>query len=127
MLVLVSILGGITLSVGAEALESYKLDKAARILASDLRETREKAIAENKWQQVKFFPSANMYRLSDAGVQNEDVQLEEGIVLKNGYLEISFYPTGTPSIGATIILGNRKGKVLKVIVAPVTGRVRISS
>ena len=124
---LVSILGGISFSVGSQALESYKLDKAAKILSSDLREIREKAIAENTWQQVKFFPSTNMYRLLGAGAPIEDVQLEQGIVLKSGYLEISFYPTGTPSTGTTIILGNSKGKVLKVIVAPVTGRVRISS
>lgn len=127
VLLVISILGAISFSVGADALENYKLDKAAKLLVSDLRELQAKAMAENIWQQVKFFPSANKYRLSRAGVLIQDVQLEKGIILKSGNLDISFYPTGAPSVGATIILGNSRGKEVKVIIAPVTGRVRISS
>ncbi len=127
VLLLISILGSVSFSVGAQTLDNYRLEKAAKQLVSDLRETREKAIAENVWQQIKFYPSSNMYRILKAGVRVEDVTLDKGVTLKSGYLDISFYPTGVPSVGATIILGNNRGKELKVIIAPVTGRVRISS
>lgn len=124
---LVSVLGGIGFSAGAETLDNYRLEKAAKILASDLRETREKAVAENAWQQIKFYPDANLYRILRSGVWVQDVQFEKGVTLKSGTIDISFYASGVPSAGATIILGNNRGKELKVIIAPVTGRVRISS
>jgi hypothetical protein len=37
-----------------------------------------------------------------------------------------FYPNGVPSMGGTITLKNKRGKVLYVIMTPVTARVRIS-
>lgn len=127
VLIVLSIFGGISFSVGASALDNYKLDRSAQILVSDLREAREKALDENVWQEVKLFSSTNSYRLLRSGVPQQDVVLDNGVVLKSGNLDISFYPSGSPSVGATIILANKRGKELKVIIAPVTGRVRLLS
>ena len=127
VLVIVSVLGSISFSLSAEALDNYRLEKAAKILLSDLRELHEKAVTENVWQQVKFYPSVNKYSIWRSGVWVEDVQLAKGIILESGAINISFYPTGIPSEGATIVLGNSRGKEFRVILAAVTGRVRLSS
>jgi len=37
-----------------------------------------------------------------------------------------FYPNSVPSMGGTITLKNKRGKILYVIMTPVTARVRVS-
>lgn len=124
---LISILGSFSFSLGARTLEDYKLNKAAKILVADLRETREKALTENVWQQFKVFAGVNKYRISKVGAPVQDVQLEKGVTFLTGNLDLSFYPSGTPSGGTTIVLCNRNGKQARIIIAPVTGRIRLSS
>lgn len=112
--------------MGLTTLDNYRLEKTARLLVSDLRETEQKAVTENIWHEVQFYPDSNMYRITRAGTRLTDVHLDSGVKLINREFDISFYPTGTPSGGATVILGNQRGKQVRVIIAPVTGRVRLS-
>ncbi len=123
---LLSIGSGIFFAVGVRTLDNYRLEKTAKILVSDLREARERAITENQWQEIRFYPAANMYRIVRSGARLSDVSLEPGVELENAALSIAFYPTGSPSEGATILLRNKRGKQLKVVVAAVTGRVRLA-
>ncbi len=126
VLVLVSVLGGIAFSLGTATLDDYRLDRNARLLLSDLRESREKAIAENVWQEIKVYPSVNMYRLLSAGQRVRDLTLATGIRFVSGPMDFYFDPRGIPSQGETIILANQRGRSLRIILAPVTGRLRIS-
>jgi prepilin-type N-terminal cleavage/methylation domain-containing protein len=125
VLLIVSIIGTVSFAVGAETLDNYRLDKAAKLLVSDLREAREEAITENVWQEIRFFPYANMYRIVRAGVRVNDVQLETGIELYAPQ-KVTFYPSGSPAEGVTLTLTNKRGKQLQIVVAAVTGRVRLA-
>ncbi|HEX3014930.1 MAG TPA: prepilin-type N-terminal cleavage/methylation domain-containing protein [Desulfobacteria bacterium] len=122
-LAIIGIMSAMSIGIGPRMLDNYRLDKDTRILVSNLRETREKAMAENMWHEVKLYESINGYQILRAGQLLEQVEFDQGITLQ-GYNDIKFNPNGSVSLGATIILETRSGKQAKVIIAP-AGRVRI--
>jgi type II secretory pathway pseudopilin PulG len=97
---------------------------AANGLLDDLRETQQAAIASNTWHKVKFFPYANQYKIYKESKLIRSVDLPPHVRLDNSPPDLTFLPTGAPSIGVTVMLaaGNSKKNV---IVAPVMGRIRL--
>jgi len=104
--------------------ESRVLAQASTQLLSDLRDTRQAALSENTWYQVKFYSSSNFYRITRQGIWVRDVYLPNGVKLLNQPPDLNFNASGIPSAGMTILLGTAAGEQKKVIVAPVTGRIR---
>jgi hypothetical protein len=58
------------------------------------------------------------------GVLVKQIGLEEGIAFGNNPSDLVFNAAGTPSVGLTVLLENPEGERKKVIVAPVSGRIR---
>lgn len=104
--------------------QSQALTQASTQLLSDLRDTRQAALSENTWYQIKFYSSANFYRITRQGVKVRDVYLPSGVKFLNQPSDLIFNASGTPSTGMTIMLGTSAGEQKRVIVAPVTGRIR---
>ncbi len=96
---------------------------SAQLLA-ELRDTRQAAMSENTWYQVKFYGEPRYYRIMRQTVLVKQIDLEEGIIFGNKPPELIFNAAGTPSVGMTILLENPEGERKKVIVAPVSGRIR---
>lgn len=112
--------------------EKWRLEEAAWRLASDLRLARQVAISTGRYTQLSFRWEAGDYRL-DLNVERSTVKLPAGVtyVYNNfpetgGTQKVSFSPIGAPTRGGTVGLKNKKGTRLYVILAPATGRVRVS-
>ncbi|KLU58564.1 hypothetical protein CEB3_c45800 [Peptococcaceae bacterium CEB3] len=101
-----------------------QLDLSAAQLLTDLRDTRQAAMAENTWYSVKFFPVERTYRILREGAKVKEVPLQEGVSFMQTVPDLTINARGNPSLGMTVSLINRRGQVRKVIFAPVNGRIR---
>jgi len=100
------------------------LEMAANNLLDDLRETQQAAIASNVWHKVRFFPSTNQYKIFKQDKFLRSVDLPPNVRFNNSPPDLTFYPSGTPSGGMTVMLAAGRFKK-NVIVAPVMGRIRL--
>jgi Tfp pilus assembly protein FimT len=122
-----------------------KLKADAMDLANNLKFAKMKAVARNMDAGVHFFSDREAYCVFiDINENNQfddtvDELLKSEIELRGGVSfdrgtdwtveddTIIFTPTGSVSAGAgTVVLKNNRNQKRKVIVTPVTGRVRIS-
>jgi prepilin-type N-terminal cleavage/methylation domain-containing protein len=103
---------------------SQSLTLSSAQLVAELRDTRQAAMSENIWYQVKFYCGPRYYRIMRQGMLVKQIDLEEGIVFANSPPDLIFNAVGTPSVGLTVLLENAEGEMKKVIVAPVSGRIR---
>lgn len=101
-----------------------QLDLSAAELLTDLRDTRQAAMAENTWYCVRFFPVERTYRILREGAKVKEVPLQEGVAFVQTLPQLIINARGNPTEGMTISLINRRGQVRKVIIAPVNGRIR---
>jgi Tfp pilus assembly protein FimT len=115
--------------------QKRNLEIAARTLATDIRRCQQAAITTGREHYIDFlfdFESFN-YRINSVPRQKEErVRFPEGVSYRattvgffNGIPRLSFNPGGTPIRVGTVVLQNKHGDVLYVIVTPATGRVRI--
>ena len=105
-----------------------KLNTAAGLLSSELKNTQSRAFYEGVYYKLQFWPSLDRYRVYKQTELIDDVILK-GIDLFNTNFtdnNLYFYPNGVPSMGGTVTLKNKRGKVLYIIMTPVTARVRVS-
>ena len=105
-------------------LQSQSLSLTSAQLLTELRDTRQAALAENTWYQIKFYYELNCYRILRQGVLVKQIDLGEGVVFGNRPPDLIFNAVGTPSVGLTVLLQNTAGEQKKVIIAPVSGRIR---
>lgn len=115
---------------------SSDVEIAAKELAGEIRLLQQLAITENCIWEMRFSLDDNYYftRYQDGAVYTTDhaVFLPDMVYwgdLNNAYQPTTFHfnYTGVPSSGLTIGLHDERDHVRYVIVAAVTGRVRIST
>ncbi len=105
--------------------QSQRLTLTSTKLLAELRDTRQAAMSENTWYQIKFFYEPKYYRIMRQGVLVKQIELEKGIVFGNKPPDLTFSATGNPNgVGMTILLETAAGEQKKIIVAPITGRIR---
>lgn len=100
----------------------------------ELRRAQQKAITTGSTQAIDLRIYSNDYRVRDLGSgEAYTVKLAEGITyrsvnfpVESGHPRISFYRSGAPNSGGTIVLNGPRDRVSYIIVTPATGRVRIS-
>jgi len=110
----------------------WSLKAAAGELAGRIREARSSAIIEGRNINIIFYEFSRKYKLEypDDG---EWVSLPEGInysannfpLVIDNRPTLYFRHTGAPNRGGHIGLKDKRGNQVFVIVAPVTGRVRV--
>jgi len=105
-----------------------RLNTAAALLSSELKNTQSRAFYEGVWYKIDFWESLDRYRIYKQTEVYKDVQLEDIDLFNSNFTDdkVYFYPNGVPSMGGTVTLKNRRGKILYVIMTPVTARVRVS-
>jgi prepilin-type N-terminal cleavage/methylation domain-containing protein len=113
-------------------LSHWPLQGAALELAARMREMRHAAIASGQRTELVFFQFDGLYRVR-CPERATLVRLPAGISfaftnfpLVFGQPTLFFRFTGAPNQGGHVVLRNRAGWRLYVIVTPVTARVRIS-
>ena len=105
-----------------------KLSTAAALLSSELKNTQSRAFYEGVYYKLQFWPTLDRYRIYKQSELIEDIQLKDVNLFNTNFTDnnLYFYPNGVPSMGGTITLKNKRGKILYVIMTPVTARVRVS-
>ena len=110
-----------------------KLNRAAALLSSELKNTQSRAFYEGMWYKIEFqttfyCPTLNKYKIFKESELYKEIKLEGVELFKTNFTDdrVRFYPNGVPSMGGTVTLKNRRGKILYVIMTPVTARVRVS-
>ncbi len=95
----------------------------------DIIFARNSAIVENTVYIFSINKSSNSYiiRKEDNKTVVKEVNLSHGIVIGENNFggSIKFTPTGSPSIGGTISLTNKKKQKIKITITPVTGQVNL--
>lgn len=125
---IISLLLGLGINGLDYLIQWNKLNTSAAILSSELKNTQSRAFYEGVWYKIEFRAFSDKYIVYKQTELYKDVQLEDIDLFNTNFTDnnLYFYPNGVPSMGGTITLKNRRGKILYVIMTPVTARVRIS-
>jgi len=125
---IISLLLGLSLNGLYNLIQWSKLNRAAAVLSSELKNTQSKAFYEGVYYKLQFMPSLDRYRIYKQTELIDDIILKDIDLFNTNFTNnnLYFYPNGVPSMGGTVTLKNKRGKILYVIMIPVTARVRIS-
>ena len=129
VVVIISLLLGLCINGLDYLIQWSKLNTAAAILSSELKNTQSRAFYEGIYYKIDFWAPLDRYRIYKQTEVYKDIQLEDIYLFNTNFTnnKVYFYPNGVPSMGGTVTLKNKKGKILYVIMTPVTARVRIST
>ncbi len=131
---IITLLLGLSLNGLNYLIQWNKLNTAAAILSSELKNTQSRAFYEGVYYKIEFYatfdcPTLNKYKIFKKETElYKEIKLDGVELFKTNFErnKVRFYPNGVPSMGGTVTLKNKRGKVLYVIMTPVTARVRIS-
>ncbi len=126
---IISLLLGLGINGLDYLIQWNKLNTAAGLLSSELKNTQSRAFYEGVWYKIDFWESLDRYRIYKQTEVYKDIQLEDIDLFNSNFTDdkVYFYPNGVPSMGGTVTLKNKRGKILYVIMTPVTARVRVST
>jgi len=125
---IIALLLGLGISGMDNLIQWNKLNTAAGILSAGLKETQSMAFYEGVYYKIQFWPPLDRYRIYRQTELIQDIILDGVNLFNTNFTDnnLYFYPNGVPSMGGTITLKNKRGKVLYIIMTPVTARVRVS-
>ena len=125
---IIALLFGLSLNGLNSLLQWNKLNTAAALLGSELKSAQSNAFYEGVYYKLQFWPSLDRYRIYKQTELIDDIILEDIDLFNTNFTNdnLYFYPSGVPSMGGTVTLKNKRGKVLYVIMTPVTARIRVS-
>ena len=125
---IISLLLGLFLNGLYNLIQWSKLNRAAALLSSELKNTQSRAFYEGVYYKLQFWPSLDRYRIYKQTELIDDIILKDIDLFNTNFTDdnVYFYPNGVPSMGGTVTLKNKIGKILYVIMTPVTARVRVS-
>jgi len=128
VVVIISLLLGLGINGLDYLIQWNKLNTAAALLGSELKNTQSRAFYEGVYYKLQFMPSLDRYRIYKQTELIDDIILKDIDLFNTNFTNnnLYFYPNSIPSMGGTVTLKNKRGKVLYVIMTPVTARVRVS-
>jgi Tfp pilus assembly protein FimT len=133
LVVIVSLLLGLGINGLDYLIQWNKLNTAAALLSSELKNTQSRAFYEGIYYKIEFYatfdcPTLNKYKIFKGSELYKEIKLEGVELFKTNFTnnKVFFYPSGVPGQGGTVTLKNKRGKVIYVIMTPVTARVRVS-
>jgi prepilin-type N-terminal cleavage/methylation domain-containing protein len=133
VLLIISIVFIAALPVTGKAASFFNLRHTANQMAADIREVQQRALSESSsLYMIDFYPDKYVIKKSSHSVAIiiDAVYLPQGIRIDDTNFsedQIRFSAEGTPNMGGTVTLRDQKtNKFMFVIVASITGRVRVS-
>jgi len=125
---IISLLLGLGINGLDYLIQWNKLNTATSLLSSELKNTQSRAFYEGVYYKLQFWPTLDRYRVYKQTELIDDIILKDIDLFNTNFTDnnLYFYPNGVPSMGGTVTLKNKRGKVLYVIMTPVTARVRVS-
>ena len=126
---IISLLLGLGINGLDYLLQWSKLNRAAALLSSELKNTQSRAFYEGVYYKLQLLPSLDKYRIYKQTELIDDIILKDIDLFNSNFTDnkVYFYPNGVPNMGGTVTLKNKRGKILYVIMTPVTARVRVST
>jgi len=126
---IIALLLGISVNGIINLIQWNKLNRAAVILGSQLKNTQSMAMYKGVYYKIQFWEALDRYRIYKETELVEDIILEDIDLFNTNFTNdnVYFYPNGVPGQGGTVTLKNKRGKILYVIMTPVTAKVRIST
>jgi len=128
VVVIISLLLGLGVNGLDYLMQWNKLNITAGLLSSELKNTQSRAFYQGEYYKLQFWPSLDRYRIYKKTELIYDIILKDIDLFNTNFTDnnLYFYPNGVPSMGGTVTLKNKRGKILYVIMTPVTARVRVS-
>jgi len=125
---IISLLLGLSLNGLYNLMQWSRLNRAAALLSSELKNTQSRAFYGGEYYKLQFWPTLDSYRIYKQTELINDIILKDIDLFNTNFTDdnVYFYPNGVPSMGGTVTLENKRGKFLYVIMTPVTARVRVS-
>lgn len=125
---IISLLLGIGINGLDYLIQWNKLNVTAGLLSSELKNIQSRAFYEGVYYKLQFWPTLDRYKVYRQTELINDVILKDIDLFNVNFTDgnLYFYPSGVPSMGGTVTLKNKRGKILYVIMTPVTARVRVS-
>ena len=125
---IISLLLGLGINGLDYLIQWNKLNVTAGLLSSELKNTQSRAFYEGVYYKLQFLPSLDKYRVYKQTELIDDIILKDIDLFNTNFTNNNLYcyPNSVPSMGGTVTLKNKRGKVLYVIMTPVTARVRVS-
>lgn len=127
------ILGLAVVSVD-RTMATIRLHNTANVLKSNLRLMQTQALSEGQYYEMRFDITLNQYRIFRGSNWVKTVKFEPGVnylyARTSGGVTFSYlryYPSGSPSSGATIAIEGKYAYKRYIIINPAIGRVRVSS
>jgi len=126
---IIALLLGISIHGFINLVQWSKLNRAAVLLSSQLKNVQSQAFYEGIYYKINFWESLDRYRIYKQTELAEEIILKDIDLFNTNFTDdnVYFYPNGVPSMGGTVTLKNKRGKILYVIMTPVTAKVRIST
>jgi len=131
---IITLLLGLSLNGLDYLIQWNRLNTAVALLSSELKNTHSRAFYEGVYYKIEFYatfdcPTLNKYKIFKGSELYKEIKLESVELFKTNFTnnKVFFYPNGVPGQGGTVTLKNKRGKILYVIMTPVTARIRISS
>jgi prepilin-type N-terminal cleavage/methylation domain-containing protein len=131
---IISLLLALSLNGIYNLIQWNKLNTAAALLSSELKNTQSRAFYQGVYYKIEFYatfdcPTLNKYKIFKGSELYKEIKLDGVELFKTNFTDnrVRFLPNGSPSMGGTITLKNKRGKVLYAIMTPVTARVRVST
>jgi len=125
---IISLLFGLSFNGLNNLVQWSKLNRAAALLSSELKNIQSRAFYGGEYYKLQFWPSLDRYRIYKQTELIDDIVLKDIDLFNTNFTDnnLYFYPNGVPGQGGTVTLKNSRGKILYVIMTPVTARVRVS-
>jgi prepilin-type N-terminal cleavage/methylation domain-containing protein len=125
---IIALLFGLSINGISSLIQWSKLNRAATLLSSELKNSQSRAFYEGVYYKLQFWPTLDRYRIYKQSELVDDIILKDIDLFNTNFTDdnLYFYPNGVPGQGGTITLKNKRGKILYVIMTPVTARVRVS-
>ena len=126
---IIALLLGISIHGFINLVQWSKLNRAAVLLSSQLKNVQSQAFYEGIYYKINFWESLDRYRIYKQTELAEEIILKDIDLFNTNFTDdnVYFYPSGVPGQGGTVTLKNNQGKILYVIMTPVTAKVRISA
>ena len=125
---IIALLIGLSINGIDYLIQWSKLNTAAALLSSELKNIQSRAFYEGVYYKLQFLPTLDRYRIYKQTELIDDIILKDVDLFHSNFTDgkVYFYPNGVPNMGGTVTLKNKRGKILYVIMTPVTARVRVS-
>lgn len=129
-IIVVLVLIGILMSISIPSIKiirNIEEKEEINIFRRDIISAKNKSITEGTIYILNIEANKNSYNITNGGDIIKEVKFVHWQIMPGNTFgnEIKFYATGSPNKGGSLELKNKKNKIIKLSVVPVTGKLNV--